>query len=276
MLCAISLFFVLESLGCSLFISTYLPPTLVALAIALLEHYIPYRVEWAPRKEELRNDLLFMFCVQIAVPSCLAFLLAYALATNLGADTKFLSILWPSKLPVFFQALLMLLISDFLRYWIHRFNHNSELLWRLHAVHHSPDKLYWINVGRFHPIEKAIQFLADSLPFILAGVTPEVLGLYFLVYSAHGFFQHCNVNLKLGRLNYIVSGPELHRWHHSRKVKESNNNYGNNFIIWDLLFGTRFFPKDLEVGRLGVLSESYPKDFIAQLKAPFTNDGPAK
>ncbi len=31
-------------------------------------------------------------------------------------------------------------------------------LWRLHEVHHSPDILYTLNVGRFHPLEKALHF----------------------------------------------------------------------------------------------------------------------
>jgi len=31
-------------------------------------------------------------------------------------------------------------------------------------VHHYPHKLYWLNVGRFHPIEKALQYMLDMLP----------------------------------------------------------------------------------------------------------------
>ncbi|MEM7537661.1 MAG: GH3 auxin-responsive promoter family protein, partial [Chloroflexota bacterium] len=149
-------------------------------------------------------------------------------------------------------------------------SHNSEFLWRLHAVHHSPEKLYWLNVGRFHPLEKAIQFLFDALPFILVGVSEEVLSLYFVFYAINGFFQHCNIELRFGFLNYIISSPELHRWHHSRLIHESNSNYGNNIIIWDLLFGTRYFPKDAHVKELGLINNRYPDTFQAQLKTPFT------
>jgi sterol desaturase/sphingolipid hydroxylase (fatty acid hydroxylase superfamily) len=126
-----------------------------------------------------------------------------------------------------------------------------------------------VNVGRFHPIEKAIQYLFDALPFIILGVSEEVLALYFVFYGINGFFQHCNIELRLGWLNYVVSGPELHRWHHSRKTRESNSNYGNNLIVWDIIFRTYFLPKDQMVGDLGLLNPNYPLGFLSQMKTPF-------
>ena len=166
----------------------------------------------------------------------------------------------------------MLLAADFLRYWMHRAFHRFAPLWRLHAVHHSPHRLYWLNVGRFHPFEKAIQYLADALPFIVLGVTQPVLAVYFVFFAINGFFQHSNCSVRLGPLNYIVSGPELHRWHHSQRAAESDTNFGNNLIIWDLLFGTRFLPADREVGPLGLRNRTYPLDFLAQLTSPFVTD----
>ena len=154
--------------------------------------------------------------------------------------------------PLAAQVVLMILGADFLRYWLHRAMHTHPLLWRLHAVHHAPERLYWLNVGRFHPVDKAIQFLFDSLPFILLGVGADVVALYFVFYAINGFYQHSNGDVRLGLLNHLISGPELHRWHHSRVAAESNTNYGNNLIVWDILFGTRFLPSDREVGALGV------------------------
>ena len=96
-----------------------------------------------------------------------------------------------------------------------------------------------------------------------------MLALYFVFYAVNGFFQHCNIELRMGVLNYIISGPQLHRWHHSRKPMEANSNYGNNIIIWDLVFGTYFYPQDRLVDELGLLNEEYPLDFGSQLKTPF-------
>jgi sterol desaturase/sphingolipid hydroxylase (fatty acid hydroxylase superfamily) len=63
----------------------------------------------------------------------------------------------------------------------------------------------------------------------------------------------------------------LHRWHHSVKIKESNKNFGNNLIVWDLLFGTWHLPKAKNVERLGLINRNYPLGLIDQLKSPFIN-----
>lgn len=109
----------------------------------------------------------------------------------------------------------------------------------------------------------------DTLPFIALGVH-EVLSLYFVWYAVNGFFQHSNVNVRLGWLNYVVSGPELHRWHHSMLKEESNHNYGNHLIVWDVVFGSRYLPADREVGMLGLMNRRYSDGFVAQMTAPFT------
>ena len=81
--------------------------------------------------------------------------------------------------------------------------------------------------------------LAVGCPF-------EVLFLFLLVSGVHGFFQHANLPLRCGPLNYFFSMAELHRWHHSKNIEEANHNYGQNVIIWDLVFGTFYLPKDRE------------------------------
>jgi sterol desaturase/sphingolipid hydroxylase (fatty acid hydroxylase superfamily) len=177
---------------------------------------------------------------------------------------------WPHEAPVLVQIMLMLVVAEFFRYWIHRALHVVGPLWQLHAVHHASDKLYTINVGRFHPFDKAIQFFGDTAPFLLLGVSPEVFGMYFVLYAINGFYQHSNAYVKLGPLNYLIAGPELHRWHHSAKISEVNSNYGNNLIIWDTVFGTRYLPEDREVGRIGIGNRNWPNGFRAQLLAPFT------
>ena len=95
---------------------------------------------------------------------------------------------------------------DFLRWLTHLLMHKVPVFWVFHAVHHSPHRLYWLNVGRFHPVEKAIQYVADALPFIVLGVAEPVLAVYFVFFAINGFFQHSNCSVRLGPLNYIVSG----------------------------------------------------------------------
>ena len=112
----------------------------------------------------------------------------------------------------------------------------------------------------------------DVLPFMLLGISEEVIALHLVLYGVNGFFQHCNADVRFGWLNYIVSSTELHRWHHSQHAKESNNNYGNNVIVWDLLFGTFYWPKDRSVTTLGLQNPTYPQRFWGQMKAPVQQD----
>jgi sterol desaturase/sphingolipid hydroxylase (fatty acid hydroxylase superfamily) len=90
----------------------------------------------------------------------------------------------------------------------------------------------------------------------------------------HGTFQHANIHVKLGFLNWIFSMAELHRWHHSRSIEESSSNYSGHVLLWDIVFGTRFLPSDrlppCDIGIAGM--PTFPNDYIEQLKSPFTLD----
>ncbi len=163
----------------------------------------------------------------------------------------------------------MVLVVDFMRYWMHRAAHENDTLWRLHAVHHSVEQLYWLNTARFHPIEKVLQMSLDSLPFLLMAVDARVLSLYYIAYATNGFFQHCNIRLRYGPLNYIVGSADTHRWHHSRLPREANANYGNTVIIWDLVFGTWYLPSGRDVEALGLHEHAYPRTFLGLMGAPF-------
>jgi len=269
MAAACALFFWLRRHDASVQFAAYLPVTLGASAILVLELLAPYRRAWMPGRQVVTQDALYLLVVQIALPAALTLAIAAVAAGAFGDSVA--AGLWPHDWPVAAQAGLMIVVADFMRYWLHRAAHRWNALWRLHAVHHAPEELYFLNVGRFHPLEKSIQFLLDAAPFILIGVGPEVVAAYFVFYSVNGFFQHSNVDVHLGPLNWIVAGPELHRWHHSRIVRESENNFGNNLIIWDALFGTRFLP-ERQVGELGLQNRAYPKDFLGQTLAPVTTD----
>lgn len=263
-----SLFFWLRRHGVPVTFSAYLPVVLGAAAILILELATPYRRAWQPRRQVVAQDAIYLILVQVALPAFLTLAVAALIA---GQVDGMWPGVWPTHWPVFAQAGLMIVLADFLRYWLHRGCHRFDGLWRLHAVHHAPHELYFLNVGRFHPLEKSLQFLFDAAPFILLGVSHEVVACYFVFYSVNGFFQHSNADVRLGPLNWIVAGPELHRWHHSRVIAESNNNYGNNLIVWDALFGTRFLPPR-EVGELGLRNRAYPTGFLDQTLAPVTTD----
>jgi sterol desaturase/sphingolipid hydroxylase (fatty acid hydroxylase superfamily) len=259
----------LQSHGVSLVMSTYVPVLFAAAAVAMLEVAFPHRISWRPPTDEVKTDLVFMTAIQLALPPLVGFLFVYLLIEPARALDLPIAALWPHGWPIWVQAILMVLVVDLLRYWLHRAAHENDMLWRLHSVHHSVEQLYWLNTARFHPIEKTLQMCLDSLPFLLMGVHEQVLALYYIAYASNGFFQHCNVELRYGVLNYIVGSAETHRWHHSRLPRESNANYGNTVIVWDLLFGTWFLPRERETQELGLQQRDYPKTFLGLMRAPF-------
>jgi len=267
---AFVLFALLQANGVSLGTSTYAPIVFTALVVALLERRFPFRRGWQPDMPEMRTDFLFLTVVQLALPPVVGFGFTYALVEPVRALDLPLASLWPHDAPAWEQAVLMVLAVDLLRYWLHRAAHQTDVLWRLHAVHHSVRQLYWLNTARFHPLEKALQMALDSLPFLLLAVSPRVLALYYLAYSTNGFFQHCNIDLQYGLLNYVVGSAETHRWHHSQTPREANTNYGNTVIVWDLVFGTWFLPPDRKVTDLGLHDQDYPHSFLRLMGAPFT------
>ncbi|MEQ1759369.1 MAG: sterol desaturase family protein [Vicinamibacterales bacterium] len=263
-----SLFALLRVAGVSLTTSAYTTIVVVALAVAVLERVLPYRKAWFPGPSEITTDLAFIAVVQLLLPPFIALIFANALVGPVRALGIPTTGLWPHAWPVWAQAGLMVLAVDLMRYWLHRACHETDTLWRLHSVHHSVDRLYWLNTSRFHPVEKTLQMMLDSLPFLLMGVGAEVLTLYYLTYSSNGFLQHSNIDLRYGPLNFIVGSAETHRWHHSREPREANANYGSSTVIWDLVFGTWFLPPGRQVDALG-LREAYPRSFIGLLRAPF-------
>jgi sterol desaturase/sphingolipid hydroxylase (fatty acid hydroxylase superfamily) len=252
--------------------ATTVPLLFGILACVILERYLPYNTQWKPVSSDWKIDTAFLFIFQTIFPKIFKYVVLL-LVLHFIPDhiTRFAGI-WPQHWPILAQALLMMFISDLFRYWVHRLSHTVQFLWRFHAVHHSLDKLYWLNTTRIHPIEKFLQLCVEVAPFLLIGVSKEVIALHLVIYGVNGFIRHSNIYLKYGALNYIISTNELHRWHHSKLIHESNSNYGSDTMIWDIVFRSFFWPKDREVEELGVFNANYPRTFNGQLTAPIVAD----
>ncbi len=252
--------------------ATTVPLVFGIIACVILERYLPYSAQWKPVSSDWKIDTAFLFIFQTIFPKIFKYVVLL-LVLHFIPDhiTRFAGI-WPQHWPILLQALLMMFISDLFRYWVHRLSHTVPFLWRFHAVHHSLEKLYWLNTTRIHPVEKLLQLCVEIAPFILIGVGKEVIALHLVIYGVNGFIRHSNIDFKYGFINYIISTNELHRWHHSKLIHESNSNYGSDTTIWDLLFGSFFWPKNREVAALGVFNQNYPKSFNGQMTAPIVED----
>lgn len=243
-----------------------------AAVIALLERVMPFEPSWNRARGDVKTDVLHMLLSTVAMPEVIRALLFGGLAAvgSWLADRTGTG-LWPTGWGLLPQLVLALVVSEFGQYWMHRWMHTTELLWRLHAVHHSAGRLYWLNAGRFHPLDTLCNFTLQAGPLILLGCPGDVVALFALFTGVHGLFQHGNLDLKLGPLNWFFSMAELHRWHHSRVPEESNSNYGANVILWDIVFRTRLLPPGdppREPGFDGM--EEFPAGYLAQLASPVT------
>ncbi len=169
------------------------------------------------------------------------------------------------------QALLLALVTDFLFYAWHVLEHKNHVLWKLHAVHHSPQKYHTLVNSYEHPISAAVKALLIIMPGLLMGATKEVITLTYLIKYAHTWLIHANLDIKFGPLKYLVVTTQFHRTHHSEVVEDSNSNYGFRFIVWDFLFGTvsALDKKTGEVGCREGKSHLYPQNYWDLVKLPF-------
>ena len=179
--------------------------------------------------------------------------------------------LWPNHWHLAAQLALALVVVEFFTYWVHRLQHTTDFMWRFHATHHSAPRLYWLNAARFHVVDIAFNNAGLVIPLVALGAHEQVFSLWILASTIHGIAQHANMKVRCGPLNWIFSMAELHRWHHSRLERESNTNYGQTLIVWDIVFGTRFLPADrTPPADIGIATlDHFPMTWWAQMLSPF-------
>ncbi len=246
----------------------------IIVLIVMFERLIPNNKEWNISQGDVRTDIahnILYYSVFLVSP-----ILTVAIASSLfWLAEPLLSrqqlAIWPSNWPLILQLLLTLVIAEFVAYWVHRAHHSVPILWRLHSIHHSPQRLYWFNTGRFHLFNALFDVIPVFVVLFLLGISEKVFMAFLLFTAVNAFFQHGNLKVSIGPLNWIVSGAELHRWHHSNLLEESNHNYGQNLIIWDVVFGTRYLPTHRQQPhKIGMTyPSSFPKSFTMQQLAPF-------
>ena len=174
-----------------------------------------------------------------------------------------------AALPLWLQAAIFMVVSDFLLYWIHRGFHGGTL-WKYHAVHHSSEDLDWISAARFHPINLFLGAVGVDVLLLVAGISPNVMIWLGPLITVHSGFVHANLNWKLGPYKYVLAGPVFHRWHHTAIERGGSKNFAGTFPIWDVLFGTFYMPENELPDAYGIADKDFPKGFGAQMLYPFT------
>lgn len=236
----------------------------------IFERLVPYRKDWTESKGDVWTDVLQTFLVLPSASKLAELLIPIVLYYPLiwmadSVDVFNFSSNW-GLVPNF---ILGLLVCEFFYYWYHRFGHESPFLWRFHSVHHGAQRVYWLNSGRFHVFDAFSSSFFYLLPLVFLGVSSEVVILILTFSAITGFLEHVNIDFKAGWLNYLFNTAELHRWHHSDIILESNTNYGKVLVIWDHVFRSFYFPKNKAVKVVGVQGRQVPNSFFGQLMHPF-------
>lgn len=211
-----------------------------------LERYFAVR-QAAPGKRQPWQDVFYYFVnsllpmIVLAAPMALAAQLARALVPAAVPATL-------GALPLGYKLLLALLIGDLAAYFAHRLAHSWPLLWRFHAVHHSPSHVYFLTNTRAHPVDLLFTRLCGLLPLYVLGLAgPTAVGsavpvAVILAGALWGFFIHSNVRVRLGPLEWLLSTPAFHHWHHTRH-DHANHNFASMFPVLDLVFRTHYLPR---------------------------------
>jgi sterol desaturase/sphingolipid hydroxylase (fatty acid hydroxylase superfamily) len=183
-----------------------------------------------------------------------------------------------THLPVGTRIFVTLAIAEFGLYWGHRWSHEIPLLWRFHAVHHSPTHIDWLVNSRGHPVDFIFTRLCGLAPVYALGLATPLDGdagsvalLVMLLGPAWGFLIHANVRWRLGPLEWLIASPAFHHWHHTNDNPTLiNKNYAPMFPWVDRLFGTLYLPPGRQPAVYGTDTAVSP-GLVGQLLDPFTS-----
>jgi sterol desaturase/sphingolipid hydroxylase (fatty acid hydroxylase superfamily) len=241
-----------------------------AVICVVAEWRWPHETAWRPERHAVVTDLLHAVLSQFGAGY------VAGLVIQLGAHAWHMHV-WPTELPLPAQVGLALLAAELVQYVWH-FTFHASPLWRLHMTHHSTSRMYWLAGSRFHPLEVVLVHVSTFGAVVIAGAPAEVLALASVIGMVLGMLQHANVDMRLGPLNWLVAGPELHRWHHAVALTDQRHNYGGVLIVWDIVFRTWFLPasRRLDPGALGLeRGTAFPTGYLGQLRSPFASTASA-
>jgi len=230
----------------------------------VLEWRMPYERQWHPSRGETLRDF-FYFGLNGGMDAFTKMGIAFAVAA-IGA--------WDNSLPFELGLPIAILIADFGGYWMHRWGHHGWL-WKVHGVHHTPDKVNTWNNNTIHFVNSIYSGLAKTLPLALLGFDPAVIIIAAYAATIQSYAVHANIDVDLGRLGYLIMGPAHHRLHHSTVVEEAGN-FASATTVWDIAFGTFVYEPGQRPEAVGVAKpETFPSpmNVVRNQLHPFVDQG---
>lgn len=252
-------------IGLDFFILDLLGSTLVFVAI---EKVIPLRKEQPVFRFGWQTDLTHFFFNHLVVGITLLITNRVVHSTFGWAQNDTLQG-FVAGLPFVVQVLLVVLVADLVQYWTHRAYHEVPFLWRFHSVHHSARAMDWLAGSRQHILELLATRILVLAPIFVLGFSQRAIDAYVIIVGFQAVFNHCNVDVRLGPLRYVLVTPNFHHWHHSRDTEAIDKNYAAHFAFLDYLFGTAVSADRVWPSHYGVVGDYMPEGFVKQQAFPF-------
>lgn len=242
---------------------------LAGLAFAPLEHLLG-RHRGAPRPGRLA-DLGFATLGGVLVQLGLVTLVGGALAGLEGVALERPLLLGVGSRParLVLEVAVGLVVFELVGYAYHRLAHAVPLLWRLHAVHHSSERMDWLASFRQHPLEILLVTLCQNAPLVLLGLPLGAHALVLLLLRLNTVFVHADLELPAGRItawwSVLLATPAFHHRHHQRDG--APRNFSAVFPWIDRMLGTYDAAPSGPVG----LPSPAPQGLVGLLLAPLTH-----
>jgi len=158
---------------------------------------------------------------------------------------------WPGVTDVpIVSFLLYLVVLDVVDYWLHRGQHAFRWWWALHALHHAQQKMSFWTDNRNHLLDDFILDVVKAAVALAIGVEPSQFVGLIIATRVLQSLQHANLAWTLGPVGRLIVSPVFHRRHHAIGYGHEGRHHGCNFAVlfpvWDMLFGTADFRRDIE------------------------------
>lgn len=232
--------------------------------VLLMAVFVPLEKRWGLHPQKLfrkafGTDLVYYFLSGF-VPKLLLLLPLSAMAAGFHQLVPGGYYAWIASAPLLLRIAGAMVVGEIGTYWGHRWSHQIPFLWRFHAIHHSAEEMDWLVNSRAHPVDLLFTRLCGLIPMYLLGLAQPMSNrldmaplLVTVAGVAWGFFIHANVTWRLGWLEWLISTPAFHHWHHTNDGPELvNKNYASMLPWIDRIFGTFYLPKQQWPHKYGI------------------------
>ena len=233
-----------------------------------IERILPRHKDQTVFREEWREDLFYYLVSSLFVQVLTYLTLA---PSNFVIHNQDLNTVraFARELPWLVQLVVIMLLTDFAQYWLHRAFHRVPFLWGFHAVHHSARSMDWIAGARMHFIEIIVLRSVTATPMLVIGFDESAIQAYMLIVYIYSTFIHSNVGTGFGFLEKILVFPRFHHWHHGLEKEAVDVNFAIHFPFLDRLFGTHHLPEERWPAGYGIEGHPVPKGYWKQFLYPF-------